>query len=400
MNEQREYVTQNCSECGNCVDVCPKTAIYWETLQLGTRRAKIDLEKCVHCGLCERYCPIESEMPFTEPSKAFAFVSMSNEAKKSTSGGAFYELAKEVLRRNGVVFGAVYDEKLKVCHDYIESADELEKMQGSKYVRSDMGNCIEKVIEFLKCDRWVLYSGTPCQVAAVLKRVAGCNRDKLILVDIICHGTPSGVLFNDYVESLSRKGKRVTKFDFRDKKYGHKLIGSYIIGAHRKHLYSSESSYYKLFLGGLIYGENCYSCKFACPERISDLTIGDYWGVKREHPEFFTNFHLSDDTSVSAAMVNTAKGTEIMDAIRPNICLMEVDYQSVVRNNPQLNNPMKVSGNRVEIVQAYEANGYSGIESWFQKNTNYRKYILRVASWIPVGIKNLMKKIRRNLYIR
>ncbi|HAR87529.1 MAG TPA: coenzyme F420 hydrogenase, partial [Ruminococcaceae bacterium] len=203
------------------------------------------------------------------------------------------------------------DGKLTVKHISVTDIAELPRLQGSKYVQSSIGFAYKEVKQYLLQGRKVLFSGTPCQIDA-LKGFLNKDYDNLILIDIICHGVPSQKMFNEYVDLLEDKTKMtIDELNFRDKKKGWDNFYLNITNSNKnKDIFWELSSYYKFFVKGYIYRENCYSCKYATRKRISDITIGDYWGIRQQHPELFNDdkwFEYSYD-GISCVMVNNEKG--------------------------------------------------------------------------------------------
>ena len=124
----------------------------------------IDASKCVECGLCEKRCHVLNR-PQQELSKQKTYAVINYEDRKlSSSGGAFSMFARYVLGKGGVVFGAAFDPFPHLKHIAIESLENLDKLRGSKYVQSEIGDTYKQVKELLKTDRMILYTGTPCQI--------------------------------------------------------------------------------------------------------------------------------------------------------------------------------------------------------------------------------------------
>lgn len=213
------------------------------------------------------------------------------------------------------VYGAAFDENLNVVHRRITDENDFHFLQGSKYVQSILGNCFQLVRDDLNNGRLVVFSGTPCQVYSLKTFLhnQGVDSSKLVTVDIICHGTPSPKLWNDFKFFLEQKvGASVVNFNFRYQKAKWKEYpvraefsnGKVMINSHLVRLYTI------LFMSGRIMRPCCYNCKFANIERVSDLTIGDFWGIDECIPEFPFN------RDVSEIIVNTQNGHQIIDAIK------------------------------------------------------------------------------------
>lgn len=239
---------------------------------------------------------------------------------RSASGGVFAVLAREVLGRGGVVFGAELGSDGRVRHVAIERETDLPRIQGSKYVWGNMGDSVQPCINYLRAGREVLFSGLPCQVyrlraAVEAARLSKVQRDLLITCDLICHGTPSPELFRAHQDWLAeRVGAEdgIHDYRFRSKRYGWGLVYSY---TYRKRgrlrtVYgeSGDDPYYRAFLRGITYRSGCYRCPFACPERVGDITLGDYWGVEKRQPGAY------DPQGVSAVLLNTERGLRFFES--------------------------------------------------------------------------------------
>lgn len=209
-----------CTGCMACVNVCVHHAVKIKTDEEGFDRPYIDSNLCVDCGLCSKTCPINQHPKVNETKDVYSGWSADDKVRiNSSSGGAFTEIARPILEKGGVVFGCALNGKLQAEHIYVETFEELEtKLRGSKYVQSRIGNSYSKAKDFLRQGRKVLFSGTPCQIAG-LKNYLRREYENLITVDLICHGVPSPMLFEDYKEFMQKHEKmELTNVSFRCKK--------------------------------------------------------------------------------------------------------------------------------------------------------------------------------------
>lgn len=394
-----QMVSASCCECGNCLSVCPHTAITLQWDAADSCHALIDPDVCLDCHLCSENCPMMNPLPGNIPIESYGALSRSSAAVHSSSGGMFPALAQSVMRQGGLVSGAAYSSDWSVSHILIKDPDELIKLQGSKYVRSDVTAVFPQIKTALQDGKTVLFSGTPCQAAALQRFIQEPDlQESLITVDLICHGTPPASLFKAFLSSLEKKYHgRICKFTFRDKSFGNKLQGTFTIQngtSKRNHtLYSSEVPYYSLFLKGLIYTEGCYSCPYAAEKRCGDITIGDFWGWQQEIPDFAQRFGLSNDSSVSAVMINTQKGHALFQQILPDLAACPVSYEQIKRHNAQLCAPVQVDPSlRSRIWSMYTQDGYDGLVRIHKDMTDIRRYSARLAAGMPSGMKALLKK--------
>ncbi len=313
---------KDCCGCGACANVCPKNCIELKSDKEGFLYPKIDKEKCVDCGLCEKVCPIaNSESRSESVLKSYAAFSPDNELrKKSSSGGMFSLFANIILDKGGVVYGAAFDNKFLVHHVGIESKDELYKLQGSKYLQSRTENTFKEVKENLNKGRYVLYTGTACQIAG-LKSFLRKDYEKLYTVDVLCHGVPSPKVWKKYLAEQEKiHGADVTKAFFRNKDTGWKSYSVELEFSNSKKYTKTfgQEMFMKLFLQNICLRPSCHDCKFKSLERESDITIGDAWGIENHSPE------MNDNMGVSVVLVHSQKGIELFDAIKENIKLKEV----------------------------------------------------------------------------
>lgn len=307
-----------CNGCGVCALVCPKKCIKMVEDGEGFLYPEIDESKCIKCNKCRRFC---ANFNNKEEKNEKAYVAINNskeQLKESSSGGMFYILAEYTIKNNGVVFGVTYNKNLKAVHEYAETLEECKKFCGSKYVRSDLQDSYIKVKQFLDEGRKVLFTGTACQISG-LKKFLGKENENLILCDILCHANPSPKVFELYIKNLEKiKNKKVKYVWFRSKENGWKNqtpIIEYEDGQKEE-----ENSYFIAFVWEMINRPSCYSCQFASKRRISDFTIGDFWGIEKVFPDIETT------GGVSLLNVNSEKGSRIFDEVKEKMNYREVDY--------------------------------------------------------------------------
>lgn len=321
--------TFNCTGCTACYNICPHKAIEMVENSEGFKFPQIDTEKCTNCGLCEKVC-IPSSGYVKQPFETLAFGVKNkdlDERKQSQSGGAFYILAKHILSQGGVIYGSLIDEGFVVRHARASTEKEAKAFRGSKYVQSDLGDIFQSVKQDVQSGVPVLFSGTPCQVAG-LKAYLRKDYENLLLVDLICHGVPSPKVWADYIEwQQKRKKKLITKAEFRDRSlpWG-KSAEALWFGPEKKKYYI----YAKIFYSRNAHRKSCYNCPFTNTERLSDITIGDYWGIETVKKEF------RDDYGVSAVMLNSETGKRIWKEVNEQVEYFQCKIEDLMFRNPQL----------------------------------------------------------------
>ena len=358
---------KDCCGCSACVQCCPKQCIKLYEDEEGFLYPKIDNSICIDCGLCERVCPVLNQAEERKPIEVFAAKNTNEEIRKeSSSGGIFTLLAEQTIDAGGVVFGVKWNEHFEAVHDYTETKEGLVAFRGSKYVQSQVGDTFKQTEQFLRQGRQVLYSGTPCQIAA-LKLYLREDYENLLAVDIICHGAPSPGVFRWYlaeelqkavaqqngdkiqfrsllpISSIAKadvlareQGFEIKDIRFRDKRFGWKkysfvLFLESLSSIKNKEISISsplnENAFLRGFLRDIYLRPSCYACPAKSGKSGSDITHADYWGIHNIMPE------LDDDCGVSAIIVNTEKGENIIPKM---IKLHSTTYQDLIEVNPSL----------------------------------------------------------------
>ncbi len=384
---------KECCGCTACMNICPTKAITMKPDSDGFIFPEIDNDLCIECGKCIKTCAYQNiPVSGNKPLATYVAINKNKDVLSySASGGIFGALANLIFEKNGVVFGCAYNEDIEPKHVGIDNPIDMKKIQGSKYVQSDINTTYTEAKNYLNDGRWVLFTGTPCQIAG-LKSYLDKDYDKLITADIICHGVPSEDFFKGYINYLEDKLKgRVIDLRFRDKSKGWGLRGKVTYKKKgklkEKVVLPITSYYYNYFLKGYIYRENCYECKYACGSREGDYTLGDYWGVEKAHSEIET------ENGVSVFLVNSKKGMSLVDEISKFLNLTKSTFEQAREQNGQLNRPTVKSDKRDEILKIWREDGFKGVADGFYK-ANKKKFILvQFKMLIPNSIKIFIKKI-------
>jgi coenzyme F420-reducing hydrogenase beta subunit len=371
------------------MSICPKNAILMSPDYKGFLYPQIDSELCIDCGLCKKVCPIQNKKAniynFSEPD-VYAVKHISDNVRMdSSSGGMFTAISDYVLGKQGVVYGAAYSDNFKVCHENATSKIERDRFLGSKYVQSDLKNCLQSIKADLQEGKYVLFSGTPCQVAGLKNFLSENEAKYLITTDIVCHGTPSPTIFADYLGSIESTYKsNIQKVNFRYKPLGWRATAiniSLTDGCEYKAL-ASDDPYYHLFLSNIILRDCCYQCVFTNLHRPSDITLGDFWGIEKSSPEF------EDEKGVSLVLINTETGRQVFKDIRGDLDFRSSTIQDCMQQN--LKEPSISSPKTEKFWGDYQKHGYTYVTKKFGK-PSWKKEIKKTL--ISLGIFNLMKKL-------
>ena len=349
---------EKCNACTACTSICVRGCITMHEDNEGFLYPKVDQSLCNNCGLCEIVCPIIHQRPSVPISNLdiYACYNKNDEIRRlSSSGGIFTLLSEKVLVEGGVVFGSCFDHNFSVKHDFTENNHELEIFRGSKYLQSRIEDNYQKTEKFLKEGRKVLFSGTPCQIAG-LKNYLRKDYKNLITVDFACHGVPSPKVFRIYLEQsfLKNKNEKIKDIKFRDKSEGWKKF-NFAITMQDKNKYCrtikerlDTNVYMKGFLNNLYLRPSCYVCQVKSFSSGSDITIADFWGIEKIHPE------MDDDKGTSLAIINTEEGREFFNIIKESLCLIPSSLNKAVQYNPCLVKPVVYNTKRDVFFKNFE----------------------------------------------
>lgn len=378
----------DCCGCDACEQICPKNCIKLEPNKEGFLYPIVDEKFCIECGACIKHCPVLSENNCSETKKVYAAKIKDDEALfRSTSGGVFSQLALNILKKGGVVFGCAYDANLTAHHICVDTPKNIKLLQNSKYVQSDIRGIYTQVKNELKADRYVLFSGTGCQTAG-LKSFLGKTYNKLLTVDIVCHGVPSPKLFKYYLEWLGNKmGGKITYFNFRSKKdHGWQHFFQADTETKSKTTYGMFDPYYNAFIKSKTIRESCYSCKFSNKSRPGDITLGDYWGIEFAHPDFYSS------KGVSLVLVNTEKGIEYWKAISNTLDCIESDFEKATVLNSNLVSKPERPACRDTIYDGID----DDFDEFIKNNLKFKVNPLkRIIMLIPSDIKVKLKRLKK-----
>ena len=385
-----------CSGCSLCAHLCPKGSITMQPDKEGFLHPIVDKNTCIECGICYKKCPSKNDKELPTSKSRYYAVNIKNaeDLKKSSSGGVFIALAKNILNDGGYVCGCVYDNSMKATHICTNNINDVYRMMGSKYVQSTIFDILPTLRKLLEQKKKVLFVGTACQVAAVKTYIR--DRENLILVDILCHGVPSPLYFKKYVSYLEKRYNGcVTNIDFRNKaKDGwggeHRTCCTIKTKNGEKKIWPILPAYFCAFFWSLNLRESCYNCHFAGENRISDLTIGDFWGS-------YNYFKRLIREGISIVSVNSDKGLNVMHTIKDSFSIYEeIPKKEAKGSNTNFYHPTLRPSSRTNFYDGIDGLEYKDFYGrvYFDKHSRRKLLISIYGRFSPEFIKTLVRTLR------
>lgn len=383
-----------CTACRACAEGCPVNVISFKEDDYGMLYPHVDINKCIQCNICNKVCHVQTDILNNSIRKNYAGYSLAEEKNKSASGGICSALYQYALDKNWKTFGVVYD--INTGAQYIEITDQndIGRVKNSKYVYSDMSICFKKIREYLDAEQIILFIGLPCQVAALKSYIQVFNRNlsNLYLIEIICHGIAPEVYLNKHIASIEAKYKRkADQLSFRDPEFGTKNY-VFSLRTNNKVFYKCNDirtdAYQLGYHNAIIYRENCYQCKYAKKDRVSDLVLGD-WYYDGNAPKV-----VFDDENISSILCCSDKGEQLLELLllEKRICISERPISEVINVQTTLTNPHEKNIVREKFLLEYKKTGDfdESMKKVYlsQMIKNEIKYHLKIRQ-----IKQLIKKI-------
>lgn len=357
---------ERCTGCFGCANACKYVAIEMKLSEDGFYFPEVDSNKCINCGLCQKKCPVlnfNSSNFNGDDIQTFAAFSTNDDVRFiSSSGGVFTEIAEEFISEGGIVYGACWTKDLSVKHTCAASVDELSGMRSSKYIQSNLNTVYRDIDKLIAEGKKVLFTGTPCQVAAI-KMIT--NSERLFTLDVVCHGVPSKLVFDEYIKYIS-KGKSAVSFNFRDKSSGwsrYKSKACFEDGEIYECV-TRNDPFFHGFICDLYSNLACYNCKFSAVPRCGDITMGDFWKVPEE---------LMDERGVSVVLANNMRGLELLTKIsdKQRIKLYKRSLNEAIHGNPRIHDGfLNMRNKRKDILKTIKQNGFEYINENYIRNTD------------------------------
>ena len=389
---------QNCCGCTACAQICPRGAISLLPDSEGFLYPVVDSAVCIHCGLCRRVCAFQRDQNSKNANvssnllKIFA-VKHRNIAIRgeSQSGGLFTLLSDPILARGGVIYGAGFRPDWSVCHQRAETMGARDALRGSKYVQSQLDNTFQDVRADLLQKREVLFSGTPCQIAGLRSflMMSQVDMSRLLLCDLVCHGVPSPMVWRDYLAWREQKmGKKIKRAVFRDsKRFGwHSGMGTILFADDQL---EETNIFSHLFYQRLIHRPACHACPHATPQRVSDVTMADFWGIERAHPDFV------DNIGVSLALIHSDKGLQALSAAAERMEIIESDIESCRQS--MLSKPSSQNPRSRQFWLDYQRGNFELIHRKYFIPHQWRMFVGKIVKRFPMSIHIKQRFLERKM---
>lgn len=380
----------DCCGCTACASACRKEAISMRSDAEGFLYPFVDMEKCNNCGLCENVCPIIKRKELQNGASIetpLDYLAVRIRDKRvldnSSSGGAFTLLSNYVLEQNGIICGVEYSDTGFVQHSFAKNEKELERFRGSKYVQSKLDGIFAQIKEMLQNEKWVLFSGTPCQVDG-LRSFLKKDYPTLITVDLVCHSIPSPLIYKEYLDYCSKKlRRRVVSIDMRYKKtYGwsHRFSYRYCFKNGKSitdpiHL----ANWGRLFFSEMINRPSCGTCQYTNLNRSGDFTIADFWDDNHKRPDIYSK------EGTSLLLINTEKGEWMFEQVKSQSYYWILTKEEALQ--PCLVGPTIQSNNREAFWKFYHSYGFE---------ETYKKYFA-ISNYVIA--KQIIKKLLKNIHL-
>jgi coenzyme F420-reducing hydrogenase beta subunit len=378
---------EDCCGCHACVSICPAKCIQMQSDAEGFLYPVVDESLCTECGLCESVCPVLN--PPVQEGESVAFAAWNRDEavrEDSSSGGVFNALMQRTFEKNGVVFGAAFDDSMTLCHQAAHNEAEGRVLRGSKYLQSVIGDAYLEARKYLKQGRQVLFSGTPCQIAG-LYAFLGKEYDNLLTCDVVCHGVPSPKVFSAYRKEMERRhDARIRRIAFRRKNFGWKLY-SISLSFDNDMEYSrvlTKDPFMIGFIRNTYLRPSCHACQFSRIPRVADISLGDFWGVQNHHPEW------NDDKGLSLVIIQTDKGKKAFENCLKKMIVYEADLDVAIQSNPCISGSVAPGKDRDSFFKDFEKLPFKIIIKRYMLPVSLRQRVVRkikkvFSNFIQVG---------------
>lgn len=393
---------KDCCGCWACYNACPKHCITMEEDNEGFRYQQVDKDICIDCHLCEKVCPILNVDSKDEPHEQHGFLLQHKDEqirKESTSGGAFTAIASWVLRQGGIVYGGGFKgDTFQVTHQAVENVENLCRFRNSKYVQSDIGETFKAAKSALIAGRWVLFSGTPCQIEGLRGYLRHKEYERLVLVDVVCRGVPSPLILRQYIEAAQQRiGGKFRKILFRDKYYGYHYSSFSIYNEDKGKDYHKgvgSNPYLRAFFNNLSDRPSCFACRFRKRYRKSDLTIWDCFPIEKFTKDL-------DGKGTTRVLVQSEIGRMIMESIKNDVRLVEVSPDKLTADVREMYRSVPMNPRRDQFfADCNIMDATTFFDKWFPMTWKVRLNAFVRLTCHRLGIYSLAKQAFMMVYTR
>ncbi len=340
--------TEKCTGCLTCMNSCPKDAIKIVTTSLGKTIPFIDEEKCINCNLCIKKCPVNNDVEGRYPIECYATQWKSDMKKDSASGGVATAFAHYAINNGIHIFGSIFDNELNLSIQELINEEYIKKAAGSKYIQSSVDYSYRAVKEYILNDEKVIYIGTPCQIDG-LNNFLGKKFKNLLTIDIVCHGVPPFTYFKRYLDE--KKYNNISSASFRGKNDYYLCLFNDTNLIYKK--WHKRDLYFQAFDEGIINRDNCYNCRYANPNRVSDITIGDFWGLNR------STLSTGMNGKISVVLINSERGKDFWEEVQDLFVSEPREIEEAVKGNPHLHKCNPANENYKIFSSNFEKLGFS-----------------------------------------
>ena len=384
--EKKIESLKSCCGCQVCKNICPTQSIRMIKKKDGFIYPSINKNSCINCDKCDNMCPIinfKKNQNYVQRKAYLAYSFNKEDLLLSSSGAMFPVIAKKIIEANGIVIGAAYNGKNLVEHKVIENVNDLSKIQGSKYIQSNIKDNYLIAENALKKGKYVLFSGTPCQIAG-LKFYLKKDYDKLITQDIICHGVPSERIYKEYLKYLENKyHSKIVYINQRDKSTGWDNYSVKVVFSNGKIYkeYFTDDYFMRIYLSDKILRYSCYDCKYKGDNRLSDITLADFWNVNKVIPKI-----ENTNEGISLIIVHTDKGERFINEIKNEAFIEPVNKSEALKFNISYYENAKQSDFNHQIFDDLEKIKFDKLVKKYTKPLVKRNLLSK--------IKKIIKKVK------
>jgi len=377
-----------CTGCKVCADICPKEAIVFGENKEGFWYPQIDESRCIKCNICVKHCPVINNVIVDNNLNpdVYAGWTLNNHIRyESTSGGVYYELAKKFLEDNGYIAGCAFSDDYKSAKHVIgKTTEDLNVIMGSKYFQSDTNGIYIKLKALIDSGEKVLFCGTPCQVAAVISFFQGIP-DDLFLLDFICKGINSPLAYKAYMHELEEKYRsKILKVRMKNKKYGWESLATHVIFSNGKEYLKDRYNDWWILgytCGNLFMRENCQRCQHKKIPRLSDITIGDFWGINGCSQKDY-------EEGISVIFINSKKGKKLLENVQDRMHLESRKFEDVLKGNPYFMEQAPAHKNRELFFTSLKEMPFSkAVRLSYTEST-----VQKCKRWIKIFLKRICKR--------